>query len=107
MARLGKVSKAKNWVPHELTENNGQQRVNSCISLHFRQHQMPFLDRIVTGDEKWMLYNNVKCKKQWLDCSAKPIPQPCIGLHPKKILLCIWWVLKELFIMNFYETIKQ
>ena len=38
MARLGKVSKAGKWVPHELTENNRQQHVNCCISLHSHQH---------------------------------------------------------------------
>lgn len=94
MKRLGKVSKAGKWVPHELSEINRQQRVTCCVSLRSRELQAPFLDRIITGDEKWILYNNVKRKRQWLSRGSKPIPQPRSGLHPKKILLCVWWDLK-------------
>jgi len=30
----------------------------------------PFLNRIVTGDEKWVTYKNIVPKKQWLDKKA-------------------------------------
>ncbi|KAM3172152.1 hypothetical protein ACTXT7_015137, partial [Hymenolepis weldensis] len=51
--------------PHEI---NKQQRVTCCLSLRSRKLQAPFLDPIITdSDEKWwILYNNVKHKRQWL-----------------------------------------
>ncbi|VUZ45900.1 unnamed protein product [Hymenolepis diminuta] len=33
MKRLGKVSKAEKWVPHDLPEMNKQQCVTCCVSL--------------------------------------------------------------------------
>lgn len=94
LKRLGKVSKAGKWVPHELSENNRKQRVDCCVSLNSLQCQAPFLDRVITGDEKWILYNNVRRKRQWCDHDSRPIQQPRGGLHPKKILLSVWWDIK-------------
>ncbi len=67
------------------------QRVNIASSLLFRNNHEPFLDRIVTGDEKWVLYVNVKRGGQWLSSGQTPIPTAKSGLHPQKIMLCIWW----------------
>ncbi|GFS73318.1 hypothetical protein TNCV_4711981 [Trichonephila clavipes] len=43
--------------------------VCSCIvpreSLLKRHENDPFLKRIITGDEKWVVYNNVKRKRSW------------------------------------------
>ena len=85
MQKLGK------WVPHELTENNNIQRFQLCTFLSSRQNCDPFLNRLVTGDEKWILYPNVKRRKQWLDKDQVPKPTAKAGLHPKKIVLCVWW----------------
>jgi [histone H3]-lysine36 N-dimethyltransferase SETMAR len=51
----------------------------------------PFLDRIVTGDEKWILYDNVQRKRQWVDVGDTAEPTSKQGLHPRKVMLCIWW----------------
>ena len=88
---MGKVSKCGIWVPHKLTENQLLQRVTICTSLLARIAVDPFLNRIITGDEKWVLYVNVERKKQWLELGQKPVPTPKPGLHPKKVLLCVWW----------------
>ncbi|VUZ46973.1 unnamed protein product [Hymenolepis diminuta] len=97
MKRLGKVSKAGKWVPHDLSEINKQQCVTCCVSPRSRELQAPFLDRIITdSDEKWwILYNNVKRKRLWLsqDSVSKPIPQLRSGLHSKKFFY-VWWDLK-------------
>ncbi|VUZ56428.1 unnamed protein product, partial [Hymenolepis diminuta] len=61
---------------HELSEINKQQRMTCCVSLRSRELQIPFLDRIITGNGKWIYYNNVKRKRRWLSRDSKPIPQP-------------------------------
>jgi histone-lysine N-methyltransferase SETMAR len=88
---IGKVSRAGVWVPHELSDQNKAQRSAVCASLLSRQEQEPFLRRIVTGDEKWVLYTNVKRRNQWLTPGQKPVPTTKPGLHPNKVLLCVWW----------------
>ena len=47
---LGKVHKYGQFVLHQLSTANLDQRASSCSSLLFRQKHEPFLDRIVTGD---------------------------------------------------------
>ena len=89
--QIGKVNRAGVWTPHELTEANKALRSTICNSLVIKQEKEPFLNRIVTGDEKWVLYENPKRKNQWLSPGQKPIPTPKPGLHPRKALLCVWW----------------
>lgn len=88
---LGKIQKYGSWVPHELSADNKIQRVSVCASLLSHHHSYRFLDRIVTGDEKWVLYVNIRRKRQWLASDEKPLPDAKTDLHPKKVLLCIWW----------------
>ncbi|KAM3180456.1 hypothetical protein ACTXT7_016243 [Hymenolepis weldensis] len=46
--------------------------------------QTDSIDRIITDrEEKWILDNNVKRKRQWLSRGSKPIPHPRSGPHPK------------------------
>ena len=43
------------------------------------------------GNVKQILYNNVEWKRSW-GKQNKPLPTtPKAGLHPKKVMLCIWW----------------
>ena len=59
-------------------------------SLLSRQRNDPFLDKINTGDEKWITYDNVACKRQWVDKDKSPQPAPIAELHGIKIM-CVWW----------------
>ena len=52
---------------------------------------VPFLRQIVMGNEKWILYNNVERKRSWGKRNEPPPTTPKAGLHPKKVMLCIWW----------------
>ena len=55
--QTGKVRKLDKWVPHELTENlKNSFEVSSSLILS--NNDKPFLDRIVTCNEKWVLYDN-------------------------------------------------
>ena len=40
-------------------------RMDACESLLNRNKIDPFLKRMVTGDEKWVTYDNVKRKRSW------------------------------------------
>lgn len=91
LKQLGYISKLDTWVPHCLTERNKLNRMNVALSLQARHEKDPFLDRLVTGDEKWVLYNNVQRKRTWKQTGEKAEPVAKAGLHPMKVLLCVWW----------------
>lgn len=64
--RLGFVSKLSVWVPHKLSEKNLMDRI-SIYSLNLAHHKREqFLDRLVTGDEKWIVYKNVVRKRSYV-----------------------------------------
>ena len=63
------------------------------------------LKQIVMGDEKWILYNNVEWKWFWGNQNESSPTTPNASLHPKKVMLCIWWdwqgiLYYELFLEN-------
>ena len=74
------------------------------MTLVKRNQNDPFLKRIITGNEKWVLYNTVKRKRSWGQKCDKPLPTPKAGLHPKKVMLCIWWDWKGVV---YYELLLQ
>ena len=92
------------WVPHKLTEENLANRMSICNSLLKRHESDPFLKRIVTGDEKWIIYDNIVRKRSWGIAGEPPNVTPKAGLHPKKILLSIWWDHRGVL---FYELLPQ
>ena len=84
---MDKVKKLGVWVPHALRQNHKNQWVAICASLlaHHRlarEHQ-PFLFGIITGDEKWCLYANIRKKKEWLSPNKKATPRTKICAHPQ------------------------
>ncbi|KAF2364570.1 Transposase type 1 [Trinorchestia longiramus] len=86
---IGKVKKLDKWVPHELNENQKLRRFEVCSMISLRNTNDPFLDRIVTCDEKWVIYDNRKRSGQWLDRDepSKHFPKPM--LHQKKIMVTV------------------
>ena len=91
LKKMRMVSKLNVWVPHELAERNRLERSTACMSLLARNKHEPFLKHLVTGDEKWILYENPERKRSW--SQRNQLPQRCAkpGLHPRKALLCVWW----------------
>ena len=69
-----------------------------------RNENIPFLKQIVTGDEKWILYNNVEWKRPWGKGNEPPPTTPKAGLQPKKVMLCIWWDWKGVL---YYELLVE
>lgn len=91
LEKLGKVSKLGVWVSHNLSERNKEDRMSIATSLLSRVKIEPFLDRIITSDEKWVTYDNIVRKRQWLDKDQPPLPDAKVNIHGKKILLCVWY----------------
>lgn len=86
MKKLGK------WVPHILTDRNKVDRVRIATELleQYRRGDLK-LDDILTGDEKWILYTNVIRRGEWVNKGETPRAIARPGLHPKKIMLSVWW----------------
>ena len=88
---LGKVQKEGKWMPHILSKEAILNRYNICIKLLRRHKKKSFLNRIVTGDEKWIYFHNPNRKRSWVD-PGSPVPMtPNRDIHGKKILLSVWW----------------
>ena len=77
------MNKIGKWVPYKLTENNIIQRLNTCVSLYSKYQKKDFLWKIVTGDEKWVYYDNPVNKKQWLDPGQPSLPTPKPDIQEK------------------------
>ena len=60
---LGTIQKQGHWVPYELKPRDVERRFVTCELLLQQQKSKGFLHRIVTGDEKWIHYDNPKRRK--------------------------------------------
>ena len=58
----------------------------------------------MTGYEKWILYDSVERKRSWGKRNEPPPTTPKAGLHPKKVMLCIWWDWKGVL---YYEILPE
>ena len=59
LKQLGYVNKLDIWVSHKLNDIQLTKPVPICDSLLKRNETETFLKRIITGDEKWVVYDNV------------------------------------------------
>ena len=85
---MGKIQKIGRWVPPELNER--QRRKNTCEILLERYRKKSLLHRIVTGDEKWIFFENSR-KKSWVDPGAPSTSTARPNRFGRKMMLCIWW----------------
>ena len=102
--QLGYVHCFDVWVPHKLRIKNLLDRISTCDSLLKHNEKVPFLKQIVVGDEKWILCNNVQWKRSWGKRNEPPPTTPKAGLHPKKVMLSIWWDWKGVL---YYELLPE
>jgi len=61
-----------------------------------------FLHRIVTGDEKWIYFQNPKRKKSWVDPTQPSISSSKPNCFGRKTMLCVWWDQEVIY----YELLK-
>jgi len=60
---MEKIHKEGIWLSHELLENAILNRLSIATSLLARQRKKSFLWRAVTGDDKWIYFDNPKQKE--------------------------------------------
>lgn len=99
--RLGFVSKLQKWVPHELSTLNKLDRITICKQLSVRHQKTPFLDKMITGDEKWMYYKNATRSRQWSRPGQASGSVPRRALTKEKILLTVFWDSKGIIMYHF------
>ncbi|PIO57294.1 transposase, partial [Teladorsagia circumcincta] len=79
-------------------------RVSVCDSLLRRNENEPFLKRMVTGDEKWIVYNNVERKRSWSHPGEPRQTTSKAKIQLRKIMLCCWWDWKGII---YYELLPH
>lgn len=94
LIKMGYVSKLEIWVPHSLEKVHLMARINICDMLIKREENHPFLKRLITGDEKWIVYNNVVRKRSWCKDDDTPWTTPKANIQQRKVMLSVWWDFK-------------
>ena len=61
------------------------------MSLLSRKRNFNWLDDLITGDEKWVLYINTTRRRQWIRPGDTSIPTPKPEKHQEKVMLSVWW----------------
>ena len=62
--QLGYVNHFGVYVPHKLSKKN-LDRISTCNPLLKHNENVLLLKKIVMGDEKWILHNNLEWKRLW------------------------------------------
>ena len=100
---MGKIQKMGKWVPHELNDRQMERRQNTCEILLARHKRKPFLHRVVTGDEKWIYFENPKRRKSWVDPGQPSTSFSRPNRFGRKTMLCVWWDQQGVV---YYELLK-
>ena len=89
-------------MPHELNERQMERCKNTCEIL-LERYRRKSLHYIVTGDEKWIFFENPKRKKSWIDPGAPSTSTARPNRFDRKTMLCVWGDQKG---MVCYELLK-
>lgn len=106
LKKLNYVSRLDVWIPYELNEAQFKARKDICDILIKRERSNPFLNRLITGDEKWIAYNNVTRKRSWTRSHDSPQTISKSDIHQRKIMLSVWWDSKGVVYFEFLPRNK-
>ena len=73
---------------------SSQHPLGICMDLPTSHRNYEWLCNLVTGNEKWLLYINYARECQWLSVDQTGTVTPKNDLHPKKVMLSVWWGVK-------------
>ena len=79
------------------------QRLSICSSLLLRNKNEDLLERLITCDEKWILYDNSRRSGEWLDKDARPSTIPKRGITSRKVMITVWWSMSGIIHYDFLE----
>ena len=96
LSELDKTWKYGVWMPHDLSPHQLQLGIHTCVALVMYHHNCQWLYNLITGDEKWVLYVNHTRKRQWLGTRQTGIATSKKELHPRKIMLSVWWGVRRI-----------
>ncbi|GFU64409.1 mariner Mos1 transposase [Trichonephila clavipes] len=87
---MGKIIKVGRSVPHELKDRQHENRKLVCEMLLARYKRKSYLHRIVTGDERWIYFENPKRNRSYVDPGqpSKSTARP--RRFGRKTMLCIF-----------------
>ena len=88
--QLGYVNKLDIWIPHKLYGIQLTKRISICDLLLKRNETDPFLKRIITGDEKWAVQDDVMRKRPWTKWDEPAQSTSKADTHQKKVMLSVW-----------------
>ncbi|XP_029639770.1 histone-lysine N-methyltransferase SETMAR-like [Octopus sinensis] len=100
LKKIGKVKKMDRFVPHQLNDIQRNRRLTVCSKLISR------LYRLITCDEKWILFDNSRWTGQWLDERESPKHYPKPSLHHKKMMITVSWSIKGVIHYSFLQQGK-
>ena len=87
LKQLGYVNKLDIWASHKFNEIQLTKRISICDSLLKRNETDPFLKRIITGDEIWVVYDEVVRKRSWTKRDELAKSTSKADIHQKKVML--------------------
>ena len=64
---------------------------NICDTLLKRNEIEPFPKRSITGDEKWVKYENIVRKRLWKKRDKRSQTTSKPALTTNKVMRCVWW----------------
>ena len=79
-------------------------RISICDSLLKRNETDAFLKRIITGDEKWVVYDNVVRKRSWSQRDEPAQLTSKDDIQQKKVMLSVWWDFKGIV---YFELLRR
>ncbi|WKY15001.1 hypothetical protein Q1695_000485 [Nippostrongylus brasiliensis] len=91
-------------VPHELTLDNKNRRIDCATELLTKRRTFAWLERLITGDESWVLYETPKVTRYWIPSSSDPPCRARAEAHQRKLLLCVWWSVRGI---EYWEVLPE
>lgn len=97
------------WVPKMLSDHHKTQQMGAALTFLQRYHDEgeDFLNKIVTGDETWIHYENEETKeqsKQWMHTHSPSKPKKCKRTFSiRKCLATVFWDRKGVLLVELME----